>query len=266
MPQTLFLKLGGSLITDKDSPMTARLDVLDRLAGEISAGLTARPDLRLVIGHGSGSFGHVAARKFGTHQGSQTREQWLGFCEVWYAARRLNQIVIESLYKAGLPVIAFPPSASVVTADRQVVAYDFGALKQALDAGLVPVVNGDVIFDLRQGSTILSTEEIFAHLAPALNPARILLAGREPGVWADFPDCTKLLAEITPANLEITATGLKGSASVDVTGGMLQKVKLMVELVKTVPGLEIVIFTGKRPGLCQQALAGGSPGSTIRQA
>ena len=29
------------------------------------------------------------------------------------------------------------------------------------------LVNGDVIFDLRQGSTILSTEEIFSYLAPA---------------------------------------------------------------------------------------------------
>ena len=266
MPQIIFLKLGGSIITDKDAPMTARLDVLERLAGEIAASLYANPDLRLVIGHGSGSFGHVTARKYGTYQGSQSHEQWLGFSEVWYAARRLNQIVIESLYKAGLPVIAFPPSASAVTADRQVVSYDFGALKQALNANLIPVVNGDVIFDLRQGSTILSTEEIFGYLAPGLHPARILLAGQEPGVWADFTACTNLIPLITPANQEFAIPGLQGSTSVDVTGGMLQKVKLMLALVQKVSGLEVLIYTGKTPGLCQQALAGGSPGTAIRQA
>jgi isopentenyl phosphate kinase len=264
MPQTIFLKLGGSLITDKDTPLTPRLDVLDRLAGEIAAGWHANPELRLVIGHGSGSFGHVAARKHGTAQGSRSREQWLGFSEVWYAARRLNQIVIESLYKAGLPVIAFPPSANAVTADRQVVSYDISALKQALSVNLVPVVNGDVIFDLRQGSTIMSTEEIFGCLAPALHPTRILLAGQEPGVWADFPDCTDLVPEITPGNQELTRPGLQGSASVDVTGGMLKKVSLMLALVQKVPGLEVLVFTGLQTGLCQRALAGELTGTLIR--
>ena len=53
-----FLKLGGSLITDKSRPQTARLDVLERLASEIAQAYHKHPDLSLVIGHGSGSFGH----------------------------------------------------------------------------------------------------------------------------------------------------------------------------------------------------------------
>ncbi len=61
-----FLKLGGSLITDKDSPHTARPEILRRLADEIVAARQSNPAMQLLIGHGSGSFGHMPAKKYGT--------------------------------------------------------------------------------------------------------------------------------------------------------------------------------------------------------
>ena len=62
----LFLKLGGSLITDKHTPRTPRPDVLARLMQEITEARAARPGMRIVLGHGSGSFGHVEAKRYGT--------------------------------------------------------------------------------------------------------------------------------------------------------------------------------------------------------
>jgi hypothetical protein len=61
-----FLKLGVSLVTDKTRAYTARHERLARLASEVRQALDAAPDLRLVVGHGSGSFGHWAARPHGT--------------------------------------------------------------------------------------------------------------------------------------------------------------------------------------------------------
>jgi len=52
----IFLKLGGSLITNKDLPNTARQLVLNRIAGEISNALQHNKQIKLLIGHGSGSF------------------------------------------------------------------------------------------------------------------------------------------------------------------------------------------------------------------
>ena len=63
-----FLKLGGSLITDKRQPETPRMDVIERLAQEIAAARAANPSLQLVLGHGSGSFGHIYARQYGTRR------------------------------------------------------------------------------------------------------------------------------------------------------------------------------------------------------
>ncbi len=64
--QLVFLKLGGSLITDKRRPEAPRLDVIRQVAATIAAALRRYPTLRLLIGHGSGSFGHVYGRRYGT--------------------------------------------------------------------------------------------------------------------------------------------------------------------------------------------------------
>jgi isopentenyl phosphate kinase len=259
-----FLKLGGSLITDKDSPHTARPDVIDRLAVEIRSALNARPDLRLVIGHGSGSFGHVPARKYNTRLGISTPADWRGFHEVWQEARALNQIVLEALQSAGLPCIAFPPSAAVIAADARVERWDIAPLQSALSAGMIPLINGDTVFDTHRGGTILSTEDLFLHLTPLLRPQRILLAGIEDGVWEDYPKCEHLAEVITPAGYVGYRQNIGGSASVDVTGGMREKVELMLHLVQDNPDLRALIFSGLYPGRLQAALSGEQPGTLIQ--
>jgi isopentenyl phosphate kinase len=258
-----FIKLGGSLITDKNNPHTAHPELLARLAGEIAAAQRARPTLRLVIGHGSGSFGHVPAHQYGTRAGVNTPTQWQGFIEVWREARALNQMVIEALNAAQLPVIAMPPSAAVTASDGALLNWDLAPMQAALAAGLIPLVNGDVIFDRQRGGTILSTEELFLHLARQLHPQRILLAGIEAGVWADFPACTRLIEAITPANISQVAHLLVGSTATDVTGGMLTKVTTMLDLVTTLPALEVLIFSACPPTHLEQALCGAPLGTRI---
>jgi isopentenyl phosphate kinase len=171
--------------------------------------------------------------------------------------------VLESLEKSGLPVIAMPPSTSVTATGGQVSSWDLVPIQSALAAGLVPLINGDTIFDTHLGGTILSTEELFFHLARQLKPRRIALAGIETGVWADFPTCTRFIESITPDQFEQVTGRLRGSAAVDVTGGMLTKVQTMIELLEDIPGLEILIFSGLVPGNVNQALAGKVIGTRI---
>ncbi len=260
-----FLKLGGSLITDKSQPHTVRPGALKRAAQEIADALRLRQDLRLVIGHGSGSFGHVPAERHGTRDGVSSAAGWWGFVEVFREARALNQLVLEALLDAGLPVIAFPPSAAVIAANGKVQSWDLQPLQAALVTGLVPLVYGDVIFDTDRGGTILSTEELFFHLAANLKPQRILLAGIETGVWQDYPARTQIVDTITTESFDLQKSALTGAAAIDVTGGMRKKVEIMLNLVRQMPELEALIFSGEDPGLLYQALLGGLPGTTIRK-
>jgi len=261
----IFLKLGGSLITDKNRPYTARLEKLDDLALQIAEALQENADLRLVLGHGSGSFGHQAASQYDTRAGVSGPEAWRGFAEVWYQASALNRLVVEALRRAGLPVVTFSPAASVTAHDGKVFIWDTYPLQSALSNGLLPVIHGDVVFDDVRGGTILSTEDLFVHLARQIYPERILLAGLEAGVWADFPIRTNLIKEITPGDLAQQAPGLDGAASVDVTGGMRTKVTDMLELVEQVPSLEVLIFSGEEPVTLLNALIGGNPGTRLHR-
>ena len=259
----VFLKLGGSLITDKTQPHTPRLDVLTRLAGEIAKAWNEHPGMHLVLGHGSGSFGHIPGKQFGTRQGVRTPEQWRGFVEVWREAQALNRLVMDILTQAGLPAIAFSPFASVIARDAQVERWDLTGIISVLQAGLLPVIFGDAIIDTERGGTILSTEDLFAFLAPRLCPKRLLLAGIEPGVWADFPKCSRLLDHITPASMADFKSSLAGSSAPDVTGGMASKVNHSLELVERVPGLQVHIFSAAQPQALSRALRAEQQGTLI---
>jgi isopentenyl phosphate kinase len=259
----LFLKLGGSLITEKNQAHTARIEILNRLAQEIAEARRLGFGRRLILGHGSGSFGHVPASRYGTRRGVHNPDQWIGFSKVWREAAALNRLVMEALQRVELPALAFPPSAALVAQDGRPLRWELGPLRMALQAGLLPVVYGDAVFDMQRGGTILSTEDLFDHLARALSPERILLAGIEPGVWADYPGCSRLLDEIEPDFLKEEAAGLQGSAFTDVTGGMRSKVRQSLDLVQAIPGLQVWIFSGAEPGLVFQALCGQESGTLI---
>jgi isopentenyl phosphate kinase len=259
------LKLGGSLITDKTKPRTLRAQVLTRLAEEIATSLERRPSMQLILGHGAGSFAHVSADRHGTRRGVKTPEQWRGFAEVWWDAVTLNHLVIEALLSAGLPAITLSPLSSVTAHEGQVSHWDLGPLRAALKAGLLPVVHGDVIFDTLIGGTILSTEDLFMHLASHVHPERLLLAGIEPGVWEDYPDRSRIIPEITAENFENFAPILGASDATDVTGGMESKVVQCVHLAREIPQLEIMIFSGEENGELLEVLLGSRKGTLIHK-
>lgn len=259
-----FLKLGGSLLTDKTRDNSPRGDVVARVCAEIGAALAAQPGAPLVLGHGSGSFGHAAAKRHGTRMGVRDADGWRGFAEVSVMAARLNRIVADALHQADVPVISFAPSASARCEDGRLVYLDTRPLRTALAHGLVPLVMGDVAIDTVRGGTIVSTEEVFAWLAAELAPTRILLAGETDGVLAGYgaPDA-RVIDRITPANWAELRAGVGASRGADVTGGMAAKVGDMLALCQTRPGLEAVIFSGLEPGAIARALLGGAPGTTV---
>ncbi len=280
--QIIFLKLGGSLITDKDIPYTPRIDKLNELALEIKTVLDSTPGLLLILGHGSGSFGHTAAKKHGTRDGITPHQlppfseklggekvggndYWHGFAEVKFQAAELTRHVIASLLNAGLSAISIHPSSSLVSNNRKVTHHNILPIRKALNANLLPVVHGDVAFDETLGGTILSTEDVFAFLAQEFRPTRILLAGIEAGVWDDFPARTRLVKQIQLSDYEKMRAGIGGSASTDVTGGMKAKVEEMLVLIKKYKGLTVQIFSAEEKGDLTRALNGENVGTLLME-
>ncbi|NLE44563.1 MAG: isopentenyl phosphate kinase family protein [Chloroflexi bacterium] len=249
--ELVFLKLGGSLITDKTRAYTVRDDTLGRLAMEIRSALDAVPDTRLLIGHGSGSYGHWAAKEYDTRAGVTTRREWRGFAEVGAAASRLNRIVTDVLLNAGIPVLSVQPSATAWATDGRLVRFDVRPLLSAMEKRLVPVVFGDICWDDVRGGTIISTEDIFLYLAGQMHPDRVLMLGEVPGI---LHRSGQVVTSVSPDDFDALQGVLGGSRGVDVTGGMTTKVARMLQLVRESERTTVQIASGLEPELLRRVL------------
>ncbi len=261
-----FVKLGGSLITDKTGEQSLERATLDRLAAEVAAAQTASPTA-LVVGHGSGSFGHVAAARTALRAAGAAspdrpidRPSATEVSEVQAAAHRLHAEVLKALRAAGVAAMSLPPSSWLTLQDGKVANAGCGAVAQALELGLVPVVCGDVVLDSVRGAVICSTEEVFSVLVRGGGLAgrftRALWMGRTDGLLV----AGKRLDRIDETNVESALAEAGGALGVDVTGGMRHRVETLWSLAGEVG--ESWILDGGRPGVLEAALGGRRLGGT----
>ena len=163
MGDLILIKLGGSVITNKSKPFTARVSIIKRLAKEI-IGKYKSKKTDLIIGHGGGSFPHVPASKYQTQKGIINKNSVWGFCETADAAIQINRIVVGEFLKLKIPAASFAPLSFIY--GREVI---MDHIKKALDIGITPIVYGDVIMNKKQGFEIYSGEKTLDILATKLS-------------------------------------------------------------------------------------------------
>lgn len=216
------LKLGGSVITKKDQQETVDTAAL-ATASQVLSQYT-RAGGKLILVHGGGSFGHHYADTYGvtSEQGTHDAE---GILAIHQAMGELNEAVIAALHDNdvdGLPVR--PLSVAYRSADGTV-QFPSGQLETMLEEGFTPVINGDVIADATEGSTVLGGDNIVVTLAGALDADQVGLCSNVPGV---LDDDDNVVPEIEA--YEDVASVLGASDTTDVTGGMAGKISQLLEL------------------------------------
>lgn len=253
MSELVLIKLGGSLITDKTKPLTARPAAIRRLCREIKTALDQN-ELQLILGHGSGSFGHSVAAKYRVQDGLKTKSALQGLPLVADAAIALNRLVIQELLAQGLPAVSFAPLSFLLARNQLPQQVFLSPLLQALNLHLLPVTYGDVILDSKNGFTIFSTEKIIDALAVHLQAdqlkIRIIYCSDTDGV---YDPKGQTIPEITPANFDNFKQSITGAAATDVTGGMLHKVTASLSLAQKL-GVNSLIINGNRKGELTRAL------------
>jgi isopentenyl phosphate kinase len=240
---TTILKIGGSVITDKDEPET-----LDREAIERAAATIAGHDDSVLV-HGAGSFGHYHAtehavsRTAGTHDARAVRA-------IHDSMVTLNAAVLDALSAEGVPALPVPPlSLTTRTTDGEL-RFPIEQVQTMLSEGFVPVLYGDVIVHEGKGATIVSGDELVRVLTAGLDADRVGLCSAVPGVL-DEDDA--VIPEID--TFADAADVLGESDSMDVTGGMAAKVRALL-------ALETPAFVFDRKGLAP-FLNGDCPGTRI---
>jgi isopentenyl phosphate kinase len=254
MKPLVFIKIGGSLITDKNKPFSVKERALAIISEEVKKAVDSGKSL--IVGHGAGSFAHVPAKKYQTHKGIVNGESYRGIAEVADVAAQLNRIVIKALLNAGVNAVALSPLSMMVAKNHTLDSICTESLEETLRLGLLPVVYGDQILDREKGCTIFSTEMVLGYLALHLKEKgyeveRMIHCGQTNGVYdADG----KTIESLTPDTIDSYRQTIGGSGGTDVTGGMEHKVMETLELAKRgIPGL---IIDGIEHGTLSEAILG----------
>jgi isopentenyl phosphate kinase len=268
----VLVKLGGSLITDKTRPGAARPAVIRRLARELAEVCAAEGAPHVVLGHGSGSFGHVAAERHGlaggiagggtapeSVAGAVDRTRLAGIGETQARAAELHRLVIAELAAAGALPFSIAPSSALVAAGGRAAELSAEPAALALGLGLVPVVYGDVVLDREQGVAICSTERVLLALAerlPALGwrAERAFWLGATAGVLDEAGRPIEVISPAEPSSILAAAAAAGAAAGTDVTGGMRHRVDTALALARL--GVESWILDGREPGALAAALTG----------
>ncbi|MEM3482807.1 MAG: isopentenyl phosphate kinase [Candidatus Micrarchaeaceae archaeon] len=251
-----FLKLGGSVITDKSKPYTERVNTIRRIFKEIKQA-RSESSFDLLIGHGGGSYPHTPAHKYKVNEGLIYKFSRKGASITHLAAQDLNRIVVSEGIKLGIDAFSFVPSSFALWHNGAAKSGYVAHIKEAMSRGFVPIVYGDAVIDEYKGVTIASTESVFEFLAKELNPARIILATDVDGVLDKDPITNKdaqLIHEINSRNINSVLRSAGASHTVDVTGGMFSKLKILYGIVRRT-GTIGIIANGNRPGMIKKMLA-----------
>ena len=266
----IFIKLGGSVITNKEVPESVRYDVLDRIISEVAQARKEK-NLTIILGNGAGSFAHMHASQYRTMEGFISPQSRLGMAITQDSAARLNRIVVAMCLKHGMPALTLAPSNTIVTNKKQPASSCLDVIKEYLEQGMLPVAYGDVLVDRDQGCTIWSTDTVFNFLVKQLHAdgyeiESILHVTQARGVWKSQDEQTphqerEIYSLITPDMCESVCAPMTDPKGFDVTGGMKHKIEESVSLAKL--NIDIRILSGEVEGNVYQTLMGDKNRGTL---
>jgi isopentenyl phosphate kinase len=246
------VKLGGSVITDKSKKFIVKRAVLKRLAEELE--VAKEP---LIVVHGGGSFGHSVASKYGIANGYKNERQLMGFSLTHRAMEKLNAYVIDAMQNAGMPAVAVQPSVCAIVRDGRIDSMELTPVRKFLELGIIPVLYGDAVPDMKKGMSILSGDQLSVRLARELEASRVIFGADVDGVFNADPKVhtgAKLIRVVTPSNWRDIVKSIGEAGGADVTGGMAKKVEELIILAKS--GIEAEIVNAAKADTLKRAILG----------
>ena len=253
MPNELALiKLGGSVITFKEKPLTANFEAINNIARII-----AKLKIPIIVVHGGGSFGHYWSVKYDMHTKPDDYDP-SGISRVHESMIHLNQIIVNSMIKEGINAYALMPS-TFMSGDRSIMR-KVVELQDIAENGIIPVTFGDIVHIKKTKYSILSGDVIMTILAQALHPSKVIFTLNVDGIYNNIKT-KEIIKEINNSNRSIELSTVQAD---DVTGGISRKVTEAFKMARS--GLDVLMIKGLKPERIINAISGSTvEGTTIKR-
>ena len=233
----ILIKLGGSIITNKEKPLTVRKKSIDKISKYLR-----KIDEPIIIVHGGGSFGHYWSVKYDMHT-KERKYDPKGVANIKNSMVDLNKIILDSLQKNKLNPYCLPPS-DFMSANKPILK-KVKEINEIAKYNFVPVTFGDALWYGNKKTYILSGDKIMSHLARILKPKLCIFALNEDGLYSDLKS-KKLILELKNEKPSMTENKM------DVTGGMTRKVEEATKISKM--GLNVFFVNGNKPDRIVKAI------------
>lgn len=256
MPDLYIIKLGGSVITEKESnQFEAKRKAIARIASEVKKALSEKK-FSLIVVHGAGPFGHTNVTDYGIDKGVYSEKQMEGYEKTVKDCNFLDSVVVEELRKAGIGAIGFDPNKIVKQDNKKIIEFGTEEIEKALKEGKVPVLFGQMVPDKKLNYSVMSGDAAIGFLAKKFKAKKIFLGTDVAGVFEQDPKKNpnaKRIEVINRENFDKVLEMVGEAGTVDVTKGMKGKLEKLRETVK---GTTALVFDANREEAFYKALVG----------
>ncbi len=230
----MILKLGGAAITDKNKKNTLKTDVIYSVLEQI---VDFHSEILLV--HGAGSFGHVDAKKYllrhGINDSISLDEQRIGVSRIKSNLKILDTEINNIAIELGINPFTLSISSMMLSDGDDDEKLYLDALDQCIAMKFMPILCGDMVFDMKTGFRVVSGDRIIKLLAERYKDKDLTvifgtdidgLYNKNPNEFKD----ARLIERIEYDKLDELIIKAGDSAGVDVTGGMAGKLQQIKDI------------------------------------
>jgi isopentenyl phosphate kinase len=226
----ILIKLGGSIITNKEKPLSPRKKTIENIAKYLK-----KVNESIIIVHGGGSFGHYWSVKYDMHTKPMKYNAY-GVSVVKNSMIELNKIILDVFLKNKLNPYCLPPT-DFMSGNKPIIK-KIKEIEKIANSGLIPITFGDALWYGQKKTYILSGDKIMTYLSKILKPRLVVFALNEEGLYQDLKS-KKLIRELKGENPIISKNNM------DVTGGMTRKVQEATKISNM--GINVFFVNGNKP-------------------
>ena len=235
----ILIKLGGSIITNKEKPLSSRRKTINNIMKQIKK--IKEPK---IIVHGGGSYGHYWSVKYDMHT-KPAKNDMRGVAIVKNSMVELNKIILDIAVKNRINAYCLPPTDFMN--GNKLIKNKILTMNDISKSGLTPITFGDALWFGQKKSYILSGDVIMTTIAKVLKPRLSIFVLNVDGVYSDLKT-KKLIYDFKKEKPTISISKM------DVTGGMTRKITEAVKISKS--GLNVFFTNGNKPQRITDAISG----------